>query len=171
MPQSRDDDEPKRPSKPGDHLASKLDAFNSSRLQDLAKDILIVEGPDEEGIMLCSLLRALLGRHVNARRALGLEGALLALATSLPNLVLWRERAAGAGVIAGGIGHLRAAGFQGPVVVIVDALSVAEAVGLRRAGALDVIEIDELDSVRLSHSLFRAIGDDPGSEWQSAYLA
>ena len=171
MPQSRDDDEPKRPANP-------VIIWRESWMRSLQPAAGSGEGHSDRREtgwgrhMLSSLLRALLGRHVNARRALGLEGALLALATSiaqsrpLAGTRGWRgcdrrrhpvtcaRLASGAGRrdrrrVIGGRKRLR----------------------LRRAGALDVIEIDELDSVRLSQSLLRAIGDDPGSEWQSASSA
>jgi DNA-binding NtrC family response regulator len=166
----RDDDERDQPRKPGDHLASKHVAFRSDRLQALAQDILIVESRQGDGAVLSSLLRVLLGRHVETRLTLGGNSLLLALAESSPNLVIWRDTLEGTAPAQDGVGQLRAGGYHGPVIVVIDALSASAAVGLRQAGVLDVIVKDDLDSVRLSQSLQRAVEEKPPGSWQTASL-
>jgi PleD family two-component response regulator len=170
MSRSRDDDERDRPRKPGDHLVSKLDAFRSDPLQALAQDILIVESRQGDGAVLSSLLRVLLGRHVETRLALVGNSLLLALTESSPNLVIWRDTLEGMAPSEEGVRQLRACGYHGPVVVVIDALSASASFGLRQAGVLDVIVKDDLDSVRLSQSLLRAVERKPLDSWQNASL-
>ena len=167
MSQNRDDDEHDRPSQPADHMARRLDAFRSDWIQSLVENVLIVEGQPGEGDVLASLLRALLGRQVEARRAFGAGGALAAIATDSPKLVLWRDAGGGA-PSEDGIQRLRGAGFAGPVVVVIDRLPALLAIRLRKAGALDVIEKDDLDSVRLADALFAAGGRAPPPSWKAA---
>jgi hypothetical protein len=171
MSQSRDDDGRRTPYEPRDQLANKLDAFRSERLQALARDILIIESRHGDGNVLSSLLRALFGRHVEARRALGLDGGLQAIAASLPNLIIWRDSAGGSAPAQDGVRQLGLSGFTGPIVVVIDHLSAPAAIRLRKAGALDVIENDELNSVRLSQALHKAVDVDPPASWTVASLS
>lgn len=156
MPDQPDEQRPDRMQQPADHFASKLDAFRSDVVQALVKNMLIVGGVASDAQVLVSLLRASLGRQVEARSAIGLTAVTQSLAAQMPDLVVVRDNPAqstrGADVLA----HLRAAGFEGPVIAIYQRVLARDAVALHRAGALDVIEVDDLNSVRLFEALLKA---------------
>ena len=162
MPHRSDDDgNARRPRSPDAHVASKLGAFRSQLLHDLAKDILIVRSADADGAVLTSLLRALLGRQAEAHHIADVGEARARLIETPPNLVILRESATAGLRAVDAIREFRDAGFVGPIVVVCDQLSAPDASHLRQAGALDVIEKDELNSVRLSLALLKAVGEDP----------
>ena len=174
MPDKPDDPNERRRRRPADHIASKHEAFRAQLVQSLVKDLLIVGASAGQARLLNSLLRAILGRAVEAKTAAGLPDALEALAASHPNLILLRRTIPGE---AGGnvqaitvIGELRAAGFKAPIIVISDQLSAREAIDLRRAGALDVIETDDLNSVRLFEALSKAAKQPPPGPGKLARL-
>lgn len=147
-------------------MARKLDAFRSEKLQTLARNILIVEARSGDAAVIASLLRALLGRHVEARLVTWPADLASVLAKLPPNLVIWRlassSRRMGVQAFAESIeppardiiGTIRATGYRGPVVLVVDA--EAEVARLGNVGAVDVIDADQLDSVRLSYALLKA---------------
>ena len=163
MAQSSDDDAAHRPRKPGDHMASKLDAFRSGPLQALARDIMIVTSTPAEASVLVSMLRAVFGRQFNARHLQAMGNTLEEAARKAPKLILLREDIDPGSIAGESVVKLVAAGFTCPIVVICEHLTVGDAVRLRQAGALDVIERDDLNSVRLSQALARAVagGQDP----------
>ena len=66
MPDSPDDANDHRQRRPADHIASKHEAFRSELVQSLVKDLLIVGASPGQARLLISLLRAILGRTVEA---------------------------------------------------------------------------------------------------------
>lgn len=161
MPQSRDDDEHRRPRKPGDHVADRLDASRSAELRALVRHVLIVEQRAGDGGAIDSMLRAVLGRDVKARFAVGVTAAVAAIASEAPQVVVWRYGDGAAAVATDGIGELRQGGYMGPIVVVADALANGEAPMLRAIGALEVHEKDDLDSLRLAQVLLGAVSRQP----------
>ena len=157
MARTPDDASDWRRRQASDHIASKHDAFGSDAVQALVKNILIVAGTDADTRLPISLLRASLGRHVNARVAIGWDAVIAGLDVAHPNLVLLRDGPMLGVRPADAIVRMRTAGFQTPVIVIHAQLTARDAVDLRQAGALDVIEVDDLNSVRLFEALLKAV--------------
>ena len=159
MARSPDDDAARRKRRLGDHVASKLDALRSGPLRELARDIMIVSSVPSDASVLVSMLRASFGHAFTARQVRALAEAIASVAKRPPNLILLREDPAVDMRAVEHIGQLTKAGFAGPIVVICEHLTAGDAVRLRQAGVLDVIERDDLNSVRLSQALLRAVGD------------
>jgi DNA-binding NtrC family response regulator len=170
MPDKPEDANERRRRRPGDHIASKHEAFRSELVQSLVKDLLIVGATTGQARLLNSLLRAILGRTVEAKTAAGLDDAILSLDATHPNLILLRGDASERMTPADAITRLRTAGFKAPIIVICDRLSARDAIDLRRAGALDVIEVDDLNSVRLFEALLKATQPQPPGPGKIAWL-
>ena len=169
MPNRKDEDgNAGRPHSPDDHVANKLGAFRSQPLHELVKDILIVRSADADGAVLTSQLRALLGRQAEPQHLADIDEACERLAMTPPNLLILRDSATGGLRAVDAITRVRDAGFTGPIVIVCDQLTAADTIHLRQAGALDVIEKDELNSVRLSQALLKAVGEDPSDPTTAA---
>jgi hypothetical protein len=157
MPNSSDDARDSGRRSPADHFVVKHDAVRSQAVQALVRNILIVGATDGDARVIISLLRAALGRHVEARVALGLEAASDLLARQPPNIVVLKHtqllRSCAEKIIRG----WRQAGVLTPAIVICEQLSASEAIAMRQWDVLDVIELDDLDSVRLFEALLKAV--------------
>jgi hypothetical protein len=157
MPNRPDDPNDRRARRPADHIASKHDAFQSAKVQALVKNMLIVSPSSAKARLLISLLRAILGRTVEARVAIGVDAAIAALAGASSNLILLRDASDSIEdkpmPAVADVTRLRDAGCQAAIIVICNDLSARDAISLRRAGAHDVITIDDLSSLALFESL------------------
>lgn len=170
MPDSLDEKKDTVRRTASEHIVSKHDAFTSEAVQSLVKNTLIVGGSKGDTRLLISLLRAALGRHVDAALAIGADEALRAYASARPELVLVRDNPDRAMNAAETIERLRAAGATAPVIVIHGALSARDAVVLRRLGVLDAIDADDLDSVRLFEALLKAVPQKKPTPFKLASL-
>lgn len=151
---------------PADHIAVKHDAIRSDAVQALVRNILVVAATEGETRLMISLLRAALGRHVDARTALGLSAGDREIAGSPPKSILICHTQA-FGVPAASVVARFTALCGAPVILICDPLDAREAAALRDAGPLDVIERDDLDSVRLFEALLQAATDAPDAPPQT----
>ncbi len=145
---------------PADHIALKHDAIRSDAVQALVRNILVVAATDGEIRLLISLLRAALGRHVDARTAVGLTAADAEIGKSPPRAII-AHHTPGLGARAASIVTRWTATCGAPVILVCEPLDVREAAAVRDAGPLDVIERDDLDSVRLFEALLEAVGEAP----------
>ena len=155
MAQGEDSSRHRKRRTPADHIVIKHDAIRSDAVQALVRNILVVAATDGDIRLLISLLRAALGRHVDARIAVGLAAADRELAERPPeSIVVCHSSDLGASVAL--VVERWTALCDAPVIVICDSLDSRAAAALRDAGPLDVIDRDDLDSVRLFEALLEA---------------
>ena len=157
MPKRSDDAKGGRRRTPADHLVVKHDAIRSEAVQSLVRNILIVGASEADVRLVVSLLRASLGRHVEARMAIGAVAAGRALGTERPNLVILRHTESYGAEAVDVVRDWRHAGIETRVVVILEHLTPRDAIAMRRADSVDVIEADDLNSVTLFEALLKAV--------------
>ncbi len=117
------------------------------------EDVLIVEDENFDAKRLEATLHLVLGRQIEVRRAATLGAALDFIIERHPDLVFLDDYLKPSDTAMQTLPFLRHAGFEGPIIVVsgeVDRLRRSE---LRKAGAVDAIHKDDLDSARVTEAL------------------
>lgn len=145
----------------GNFLAKKADLTKSRMGGPAFDDILIVEDENFDADHLKATLHIMFGYSIQVRRARTLGSALDAVIERQPEVVFLDDYLKPNDNATHTIPFLRRCGYEGPIVVVSGAVDRSRRSMLVKAGAVDVIHKDDLDSVRISEALqrVRAAGD------------
>jgi response regulator of citrate/malate metabolism len=139
----------------GDFLARKSDMVKSRKGMPAFRDILIVEDESFDADRLRATLHIMFGYGIEIRSAKTLGSALDAVLARKPEIIFLDDYLKPNDNATHTIPFLRRCGYGGPLVVISGALDRQRSRLLLKAGAIDVIHKDELDSVRVAEALSR----------------
>jgi response regulator of citrate/malate metabolism len=139
----------------GNFLAKKADLTKSRMGGPSLEDILIVEDENFDADRLRATLHVMFGYAIHVRRAKTLGSALDAVIERRPEVVFLDDYLKPNDNATHTIPFLRRCGYEGPIVVVSGAVDRHRRSTLIKAGAVDVIHKDDLDSVRVSEALAR----------------
>ena len=139
----------------GNFLAKKADLTKSRMGGPAFEDILIVEDENFDADHLKATLHIMFGYAIQVRRARTLGSALDAVIERRPEVVFLDDYLKPNDNATQTIPFLRRCGYEGPIVVVSGAVDRSRRSMLIKAGAVDVIHKDDLDSVRISEALQR----------------
>lgn len=137
----------------GNFLARKSDLTKLRQdLSDL-NDFLVVEDENFDADRLRATLHIMFGYGIEVRRAKTLGSALDAVIERKPDIVFLDDYLKPNDNATQTIPFLRRCGYDGPIVVVSGAVDRQRRSLLNKAGAVDVIHKDDLDSVRIAEAL------------------
>lgn len=139
----------------GNFLAHKSDLNKSRSKLPSAKDFLIVEDINFEADRLQATLHIMFGYGIEVRRAKTLGSALDAVIERKPEIIFLDDYLKPNDNATQTIPFLRRCGYDGPIIVVSGELDRHRKVLLTKAGAVDVIHKDDLDSARVAEALQR----------------
>lgn len=140
----------------GNFLAKRSDLTKTRKdLPDMT-EFLIVEDDNFDADRLRATLHIMFGYGIQVRRAKTLGSSLDAVIEKRPEVVFLDDYLKPNDNATQTIPFLRRCGFDGPIIVVSGAVDRHRRTTLIKAGAVDVIHKDELDSVRVAEALARA---------------
>ena len=139
----------------GNFLAKKADITKARMGQPTINDILIVEDENFDADRLKATLHIMLGYGIGVRRAKTLGSALDAVIERHPEVIFLDDYLKPNDNATQTIPFLRRCGYEGPIVVVSGEVDRRRRGMLLKAGAIDVIHKDDLDSVRISEAMTR----------------
>ncbi|MFN3744620.1 MAG: response regulator [Hyphomicrobiaceae bacterium] len=142
-------------------LARKSDAAKSQKGGWQISDVLIVEDENFDADRLRATLHIMFGYAIDVRRARTLGSALDCVIERQPELIFLDDYLKPSDNAAHTIPFLRRCGYAGPIIVVSGQVDRMRRAMLLKAGAVDVIHKDDLDSVRIAEALARASGAAP----------
>lgn len=137
----------------GNFLARKSDVTKSRKDLPAFTNFLIVEDENFDADRLRATLHIMFGYNVEVRRAKTLGSALDAVIEKKPEIIFLDDYLKPNDNATQTIPFLRRCGYTGPIVVVSGAVDRQRRNTLVRAGAVDVIHKDDLDSVRIAEAL------------------
>ena len=145
----------------GNFLAKRSDLTKSRKgLPDIS-DFLIVEDENFDADRLRATLHIMFGYAIQVRRAKTLGSALDAVIERQPELIFLDDYLKPNDNATQTIPFLRRCGYVGPIVVVSGGVDRQRRTTLIKAGAVDVIHKDDLDSVRIAEALERVHAAPP----------
>lgn len=145
----------------GTFLARKSDAAKSQRDGPRLADVLIVEDENFDADRLRATLHIMFGYSLEVRRARTLGSALDCVIERHPELIFLDDYLKPSDNATQTIPFLRRCGYAGPIIVVSGQVDRLRRATLVKAGAIDVIHKDDLDSVRIAEALVRAAEATP----------
>ena len=142
----------------GNFLARRSDMTKLRKDLPELQDILIVEDENFDADRLRATLHIMFGYGVEVRRAKTLGSALDAVIEKKPGIIFLDDYLKPNDNATHTIPFLRRCGYEGPIVVVSGAVDRQRRSLLVKAGAVDVIHKDDLDSVRIAEALGRVHG-------------
>lgn len=142
----------------GNFLAKKADVTKTRMGLPQLSDVLIVEDENFDADRLRATLHIMFGYSIQVRRAKTLGSALDAVIERHPELIFLDDYLKPNDNATQTIPFLRRCGYSGPIVVVSGAVDRQRRGVLIKAGAIDVIHKDDLDSVRIAEALARVHG-------------
>jgi response regulator of citrate/malate metabolism len=139
----------------GNFLAKKADVTKTRMGLPVLTDILIVEDESFDADRLRATLHIVFGYSIEIRRAKTLGMALDAVIERCPEVIFLDDYLKPNDNATQTIPFLRRCGYAGPIVVVSGEVDRKRRGVLVKAGAIDVIHKDDLDSVRISEALAR----------------
>jgi response regulator of citrate/malate metabolism len=139
----------------GNFLAKKADLTKTRMGGPSLEDILVVEDENFDADRLRATLHIMFGYSIQVRRAKTLGSALDAVIERAPEVIFLDDYLKPNDNATHTIPFLRRCGYEGPIVVVSGAVDRQRRSILIKAGAVDVIHKDDLDSVRISEALAR----------------
>jgi len=139
----------------GNFLAKKADVTKSRMALPALTDILIVEDENFDADRLRATLHIMFGYTIQVRRAKTLGSALDAVIERHPEVIFLDDYLKPNDNATHTIPFLRRCGYLGPIVVVSGEVDRQRRGTLVKAGAIDVIHKDDLDSVRIAEALSR----------------
>lgn len=142
----------------GTFLSRKSDAAKSQKdgRQLQLSDVLIVEDENFDADRLKATLHIMFGYAIEVRRARTLGSALDCVIERQPQLIFLDDYLKPSDNATHTIPFLRRCGYTGPIIVVSGQVDRLRRAMLVKAGAVDVIHKDDLDSVRIAEALARA---------------
>lgn len=145
----------------GTFLTRKSDAAKSQREGARPSDVLIVEDENFDADRLRATLHIMFGYALEVRRARTLGSALDCVIERQPELIFLDDYLKPSDNATHTIPFLRRCGYVGPIIVVSGQVDRQRRAMLVKAGAVDVIHKDDLDSVRIAEALARAADAPP----------
>jgi len=140
----------------GDFMARRSEATHAKAgLPDL-KNVLIVEDEGVDARRMTAVLRIVLGRDVELRLAPSLDRAIDEVIQLNPDVVFLDDYLKPNDSALQTIPLVRRAGYDGPIIVVSGEVDRPRRIELRKAGAIEIIHKDDVDSVNVSEALIRA---------------
>lgn len=139
----------------GNFLARKSDVTKLRKDLPELNDFLIVEDENFDADRLRATLHIMFGYGIEVRRAKTLGSALDQVIEKKPEMVFLDDYLKPNDNATQTIPFLRRCGYTGPIVVVSGAVDRHRKSTLSKAGAIDVIHKDDLDSVRIAEALAR----------------
>jgi response regulator of citrate/malate metabolism len=152
----------------GNFLARKADLTKSRKGGRAIDDFLIVEDESFDADRLGATLHIMFGYGIEVRRAKTLGLALDAVIARKPQVIFLDDYLKPNDNATQTIPFLKRCGYDGPIIVVSGAVDRNRRSTLIRAGAIDVIHKDDLDTVRVSEALARIV---PATESVSSAAA
>ena len=137
----------------GNFLTRKSDATKTRKDLPELTDFLIIEDENFDADRLRATLHIMFGYNILVRRAKTLGSALDAVIEKKPEIIFLDDYLKPNDNATHTIPFLRRCGYDGPIVVVSGAVDRQRRNILVKAGALDVIHKDDLDSVRITEAL------------------
>lgn len=147
----------------GNFLAKKADVTKHRMGLPSLTDVLIVEDENFDADRLRATLHIMCGYGIQVRRAKTLGSALDAVIERRPELIFLDDYLKPNDNATHTIPFLRRCGYDGPIVVVSGEVDRQRRGVLIKAGAIDVIHKDDLDSVRIGEALGRVHAKSDGS--------
>lgn len=116
-------------------------------------NLAIISGDERQTRLLLAVIRSLLGYDATVRTARTLGLGLDLIITDPPQLILLDDQLTSQDKAQSVIPILRRCGFKGPIIALTASLTLCTERELTLAGADDVIDRDELSTVRLAEAL------------------
>jgi DNA-binding response OmpR family regulator len=139
----------------GAFLARKSDATKAQQGNGRFTDILVVEDENFDADRLRATLHIMFGYGIDVRRARTLGSALDCVIERNPQLIFLDDYLKPSDNATQTIPFLRHCGYAGPIIVVSGQVDRLRRAMLVKAGAVDVIHKDDLDSVRIAEALAR----------------
>lgn len=139
----------------GTFLTRKSDVTKSQQATARPNDILIVEDENFDADRLRATLHIMFGYGIEVRRARTLGSALDCVIERHPQLIFLDDYLKPSDSATQTIPFLRHCGYAGPIIVVSGQVDRLRRAMLVKAGAIDVIHKDDLDSVRIAEALAR----------------
>lgn len=139
----------------GTFLTRKSDVTKSQQATARPNDILIVEDENFDADRLRATLHIMFGYGIEVRRARTLGSALDCVIERHPQLIFLDDYLKPSDSATQTIPFLRHCGYAGPIIVVSGQVDRLRRAMLVKAGAIDVIHKDDLDSVRIFEALAR----------------
>ena len=139
----------------GTFLTRKSDVTKSQQATARPNDILIVEDENFDADRLRATLHIMFGYGIEVRRARTLGSALDCVIERHPQLIFLDDYLKPSDNATQTIPFLRHCGYAGPIIVVSGQVDRLRRAMLVKAGAIDVIHKDDLDSVRIAEALAR----------------
>ncbi|MBS0242773.1 MAG: response regulator [Proteobacteria bacterium] len=137
----------------GNFLVKKADITKARMGLPSFADILVVEDESFDADRLRATLHIMFGYNVEVRRAKTLGSALDSVIERQPELIFLDDYLKPNDNATHTIPFLRRCGYAGPIVVVSGEVDRQRRTTLLKAGAVDVIHKDDLDSVRITEAL------------------
>jgi DNA-binding NarL/FixJ family response regulator len=119
------------------------------------KDILIVEDEDLDAQRMQGTLRSIFGYEVTVRRATTLGKALDEVILRQPDIIFLDDHLKPKDNASETIPFLRRCNYEGPIIVVSGLLDKKRRAELTRAGAIEAIHKDDLDSSTIEESIIK----------------
>jgi response regulator of citrate/malate metabolism len=142
----------------GSFLARKSGLAKSQQGGTRFSDILIVEDENFDADRLRATLHIMFGYAIETRRARTLGSALDCVLERHPELIFLDDYLKPSDNATQTIPFLRHCGYDGPIIVVSGQVDRLRRAMLVKAGAVDVIHKDDLDSARIAEALARLAG-------------
>jgi DNA-binding NtrC family response regulator len=139
----------------GNFLAKKADITKTRMGLPSVTDILLVEDENFDADRLRATLHIMFGYEIEVRRAKTLGSALDAVIERAPEVVFLDDYLKPNDNATQTIPFLRRCGYDGPIIVVSGEVDRRRRGVLIKAGAIDVIHKDDLDSVRIAEAMAR----------------
>lgn len=139
----------------GNFLARKADVTKTRMGLPAFNDILVVEDENFDADRLRATLHIMFGYGIDVRRAKTLGSALDAVIERQPQVIFLDDYLKPNDNATQTIPFLRRCGYAGPIVVVSGEVDRQRRGILIKAGAIDVIHKDDLDSVRIAEAMAR----------------
>lgn len=139
----------------GNFLAKKADVTKTRKELPPLADILVVEDENFDADRLRATLHIMFGYEIDVRRAKTLGSALDAVIERSPEVIFLDDYLKPNDNATQTIPFLRRCGYEGPIIVVSGEVDRQRRGVLIKAGAVDVIHKDDLDSVRIAEAVTR----------------
>jgi len=139
----------------GNFLAKKADVTKTRKGLPPLSDILLVEDENFDADRLRATLHIMFGYEIEVRRAKTLGSALDAVIERAPEVIFLDDYLKPNDNATQTIPFLRRCGYEGPIIVVSGEVDRQRRSVLVKAGAIDVIHKDDLDSVRIAEAMTR----------------
>jgi len=141
----------------GNHLTKRNSLVRARTKFARFRDVLVIEDDVIEANHLTATLRVLLGYNLEIRRALAIDEAVDLVVEKMPDVVFLDDMPKPSCDALRAIPRLMKSGYFGPVIVVSGQMTHSRRATLLAMGATDVIDRDDIDSVRVAEGLSQSL--------------